>query len=147
MLAAGLNYPGVNALLAIAVFMGSAILMSLLFTRVFVLAGGSVLVMAVLHGSFNSFGDRLMATEHLSGNPLVVSAAGNDVTGVACLAARREGGEDCVKMEELCPSPTRVPGSPRRGRNARSLATFWAARPRPSGRAAHYRIGLLAMLQ
>jgi CAAX protease family protein len=72
----GLNYPGVNPLLAIAVFIPAAVVMSLLFTRVFVLAGGSVLVVAVLHGSLNSFSDRLMATEHLSGDPLVVSAGG-----------------------------------------------------------------------
>lgn len=80
----GLNYPGVNPLVAIAVFIVATVLMSLLFTRVFVLAGGSVLVTAVLHGSLNSFGDRLMATEHLSGNPLVVTAAG--VVGLAVFA-------------------------------------------------------------
>lgn len=72
----GLNYPGVNPLLAIAVFIPAAVVMSLVFTRVFVLAGGSVLVVAVLHGSLNSFSDRLMATKHLSGDPLIVSAGG-----------------------------------------------------------------------
>jgi len=81
---AGLNYPGVSPLAAIGMFMVAAVLMSLLFTRIFVLAGGSVLVAAVLHGSLNAFGDKLMATKHLSGSPLVVSAAG--VVGLAVFA-------------------------------------------------------------
>ena len=84
MIAAGLNYPTVNPLLAIVIFIPSTMLMSLLFTRVFVLAGGSVLVTAVMHGSLNSFGDRLMAAKHLSGNSLVVTAGG--LVGLAVFA-------------------------------------------------------------
>jgi hypothetical protein len=79
----GLNYSGVNPRLAIVAFIGAAVLMSLLFTRMFVLAGGSVLVTSVMHGSFNAFGDTLNATKYLSGNPLVVSSAG--LVGLAVL--------------------------------------------------------------
>jgi len=53
-LIAGLNYPGVAPLAAIAVFIPVVIATSVLFTRVFVISGGAVLVTAVLHGSFNA---------------------------------------------------------------------------------------------
>jgi CAAX protease family protein len=75
-LIAGLNYPGVAPLAAIAVFIPVTIAMSVLFARVFVAAGGAVLVTAVLHGSFNAFGDKLTSTSHLTGSPLVVTPAG-----------------------------------------------------------------------
>jgi hypothetical protein len=87
LLLAGLNYPGVNPLAAIAIFVPGAILLSLLSTRLYVAAGGSVLAVAVLHGSFNSFGDTLTGTKHFEGNPLVATPAGMIGLGVLTLAA------------------------------------------------------------
>jgi CAAX protease family protein len=84
---AGLNYPGVAPLAAIAVFIPVTIAMSVLFARVFVAAGGAVLVTAVLHGSFNAFGDRLTSTSHLTGSPLVVTPAGAVGIGVILIIA------------------------------------------------------------
>lgn len=72
-LLAGLNYPGSTPWAAIVVFVIVVTAMSLIFTRFFVASGGSVLVVAVLHGSFNSFNDRLIGAQHMAGNPLVVS--------------------------------------------------------------------------
>jgi hypothetical protein len=45
-----------------------------------------VLVTAVLHGNFNAFGDGLMATKYLSGNPLIVTATGAVGLGVFAIA-------------------------------------------------------------
>ena len=86
-LIAGLNYPGVAPLAAIAVFVPVTIAMSVLFARVFVAAGGAVLVTAVLHGSFNAFGDKLTSTSHLTGSPLVVTPAGAVGIGVILITA------------------------------------------------------------
>jgi membrane protease YdiL (CAAX protease family) len=86
-LIAGLNYPGVAPLAAIAVFLPAAIAMSVLFTRVFLASGGAVLVVAVLHGSFNAFGDKLTNTNHLTGSPLVVTPAGVIGIGVILITA------------------------------------------------------------
>ena len=72
-LLAGLNYAGAAPLAAIAVFVVVVTAMSVVFTRFFVASRGSVLVVAVLHGSFNSFSDRLIGPAYMHGNPLVVS--------------------------------------------------------------------------
>ena len=90
LLIAGLNYPGVAPLAAIAVFVPVTIAMSLLFGRLFVASGGAVLATTVLHGSFNAFSDRLADPAHLTGNPLVVTpggAVGFAVILAAALAA------------------------------------------------------------
>jgi CAAX protease family protein len=84
LLLAGLNYPGEDVLAVLAVFMASVIVLSLLFTRLFVASAGSVLVVAVAHGSLNAFSDRLTDIDHLSGSPLIVSGGG--VVGVAVMA-------------------------------------------------------------
>jgi CAAX protease family protein len=76
MLAAGLNYPGVDPLAAIGIFTVAAVLLSLLFTRAFLAAGGAVLVAVIMHASFNAFSDTLTTTDHLSGDPLVVNPGG-----------------------------------------------------------------------
>ena len=81
-LIAGLNYPGVAPLAAIAVFIPATIATSLLFTRVFVISGGAVLVTAVLHGSFNEFADKLTGTAHLTTNQLVGGSSGAVGIGV-----------------------------------------------------------------
>jgi CAAX protease family protein len=87
MLIAGLNYPGVGPLAAIGIFIPVAIAMSVLFARVFLISGGAVLVAAVLHGSFNAFGDKLTNANHLTGSPLVVTPAGAVGIGVILITA------------------------------------------------------------
>jgi uncharacterized protein len=72
-LLAGLNYPGSAPWAEILVFAAVVAAMSLIFTRFFIASGGSVVVVAVLHGSFNSFNNRPVGSEHMAGNPLVVS--------------------------------------------------------------------------
>jgi uncharacterized membrane protein len=73
MLAAGLNYSSVNPLAAIGIFVITATTLSLLLTRAYLAAGGALLVPVLMHASFNRFGDSLTNTDHLSGNPLVVT--------------------------------------------------------------------------
>jgi CAAX protease family protein len=86
LLLAGLNYLGKDPL-AVLVFMTVlGIGLSLLFTRVFVASGGSVLVVALMHGSLNAFGDRLADSAHLPGDPFVVSLGGLIGFGVIAVA-------------------------------------------------------------
>jgi hypothetical protein len=81
----GLNYPGKNPL-GVLVFMSVlSIGLSLLLTRLYVAAGSSVLMAAILHGSLNSFSDRLSDSAHLSGDSFVVSVGG--VIGIGVIAA------------------------------------------------------------
>ena len=72
----GLNYPGQPIIAVLAVFLLSATLLSFLHTRFYVASGYSLIAVALLHGSLNTFSDRLTDPEHLSGNPLIVSAGG-----------------------------------------------------------------------
>jgi uncharacterized protein len=88
LLIAGLNYPGVNPWIAIAMFVPTAVFMSLLFTRLYVAAGGSVLVVALLHGSLNAFGDGLGSTKRfVSDHILITSPGGAIAIGVFALMA------------------------------------------------------------
>jgi hypothetical protein len=87
LLVAGLNYPGVAPVAAVAVFIPVTIAMSLIFGRIFVASGGAVLATTVLHGSFNAFGDRLADPAHLTGSPLIVSPGGAVGFGVMLAAA------------------------------------------------------------
>jgi hypothetical protein len=57
--------------------------MSLIFTRMYVAAGGAVLVAALVHASFNVYSDMLTTNDHLGGNPLVVTPGG--AVGLALL--------------------------------------------------------------
>jgi membrane protease YdiL (CAAX protease family) len=66
LLIAGLNYPDVNPWIGVALFVPTAVLMSLLFTRLYVAAGGSVLVVTLLHGSLNAYGDGLGTTKRFA---------------------------------------------------------------------------------
>jgi len=75
LLIVGLNYPGQPIIAVLAVFLLSATLLSFLHTRFYVASGYSLIAVALLHGSLNTFSDRLTDPEHLSGNPLIVSAA------------------------------------------------------------------------
>lgn len=63
--------------------MVAAIAMSLIFTRMYLAAGGAVLVAALVHASFNAYSDVLTTTDHLGGNPLVVTPGG--AVGLALL--------------------------------------------------------------
>jgi uncharacterized protein len=72
----GLNYPRQPIIAVLAVFLLSATLLSFLHTRFYVASGYSLIAVALLHGSLNTFSDRLTDPEHLSGNPLIVSAGG-----------------------------------------------------------------------
>jgi uncharacterized protein len=83
LLLAGLNFADVNPLASIGIFMVAAIAMSLIFTRMYLAAGGAVLVAALVHASFNAYSDVLTTTDHLSGNPLVVTPGG--AVGLALL--------------------------------------------------------------
>jgi membrane protease YdiL (CAAX protease family) len=73
LLLAGLNFTNVNPLASIGLFLVAPIAISLIFTRMYVAAGGAVLVAAVVHGSFNAYSDFLATPDHLSGNQLVVT--------------------------------------------------------------------------
>ena len=88
LLIAGLNYPGVNPWVAVAMFVPTAVLMSLLFTRVYVAAGCSVLVATVLHGSLNAYGDGLGSTERfITDHVLLTSPGGVIAIGVFAVIA------------------------------------------------------------
>jgi membrane protease YdiL (CAAX protease family) len=83
LLLAGLNFTDVNPLASIGLFLVAAIAISLIFTRMYVAAGGAVLVAAVVHGSFNAYSDFVTTTDHLGGNQLVVTPGG--AVGIALL--------------------------------------------------------------
>jgi uncharacterized protein len=85
-LIAGLNFSGVNPLAAVGLFTITTVALSLIISRVFLAAGGAVLVAAVMHGSFNSYSDTLTTTDHLTGNALVVTPGGAVGIGVLLLA-------------------------------------------------------------
>jgi membrane protease YdiL (CAAX protease family) len=84
-LIAGLNYPGELIIAVLAVFLLSATLLSLLHARFYVASGYSLIAVSLLHGSLNTFSDRLTDQGHLSGNPLIVSGGG--VIASALIAA------------------------------------------------------------
>jgi uncharacterized protein len=78
LLLAGLNYPGVNIVLAIIVFTFVTVALSFTYTWFYVASSGSVLVAAVFHASTNQFSDTFWVPPLLSGvnpfAPSVVSA-------------------------------------------------------------------------
>src|SRR5215212_536966 len=67
LLLAGLNYPGVNVWLALLVFLFVTVALSFAYTWLYVASGGSVLIAAVLHASFNIFADKFWVPPLLSG--------------------------------------------------------------------------------
>jgi len=77
LLLAGLNYPGVNAWLAIILFTFTTVALSFTYTWLFVASSGSVLVAAVFHASTNNFSDTFWAPPLLAGvNPIAPSLVG-----------------------------------------------------------------------
>ena len=88
LLIAGLNYPGVNPWIAIAMFVPTAVLMSLLFTRLYIAAGGAVLVATLMHGSLNAYGDGLGATKRfVTDHTLLTSPGGAIAMGIFAMIA------------------------------------------------------------
>jgi CAAX protease family protein len=79
LLITGLNYPGVNPWVAVAMFVPTAVLMSLIFTRLYIAAGGAVLVAAVLHGSLNAYGDGLGATKRFVTDHILLTGPGGAI--------------------------------------------------------------------
>src|SRR5215210_6636825 len=74
LLLAGLNYPGVNIVLAIIVFTFVTVALSFTYTWFYVASSGSVLVAAVFHASTNQFSDTFWVPPLLSGaNPFAPS--------------------------------------------------------------------------
>jgi hypothetical protein len=84
LLMVGLNYLSKDPLAVMAFMLVLSLGLSILLTRLFVVAGGSVLVVALAHASFNGFGDRLSDSAHLSGDPFLASVGG--VVGFALMA-------------------------------------------------------------
>ncbi len=66
LLLAGLNYPGVNIILAIIVFTFVTVALSFTYTWFYVASSGSVLVAAVFHASTNQFSDTFWVPPLLS---------------------------------------------------------------------------------
>jgi membrane protease YdiL (CAAX protease family) len=97
-LLAGLNYPGVNFWVAFLVFCFTVVVLSFLYTWLYVAASGSVLVVALVHQSFNSFADNFWQPPLMSyGSQLAASIVG----GVVMLAL-------VVVVYELIKRPVRV---------------------------------------
>jgi len=70
LIVAGLNFAGVNVWLALLVFAFVTISISFAYTWFYVASSGSVLIVAVLHASFNNFSDKFWGPPLLSGaNP------------------------------------------------------------------------------
>ncbi|MBI4675746.1 MAG: CPBP family intramembrane metalloprotease [Chloroflexi bacterium] len=75
--AMGVSFPGQNPWLSIPLFVVCTIFVSFPFTWFFRATGGSVVLVSLLHGSINSYGDGLTAEAVVPGaNPLIVSASG-----------------------------------------------------------------------
>jgi uncharacterized protein len=116
LLLVGLNYGGKNPLAVLAFMLALTAALSLLLTRLFVIAGGSVLVVAVAHASFNAFGDRLSDGDHLVGNPFLASVGGlagfavMALTVLAVYRLRRHGAdeprESAASRPQLIPVPS-----------------------------------------
>jgi CAAX protease family protein len=79
-LLAGLNYPGVNFWVAFLVFCFTVVVLSFLYTWFYVAASGSVMVVALVHQSFNSFADNFWQPPLMSaGSQLAASIVGGIV--------------------------------------------------------------------
>jgi membrane protease YdiL (CAAX protease family) len=79
-LLAGLNYPGLNFWVALLVFCFTVVVLSFVYTWFYVASSGSVLVVALVHQSFNSFADNFWQPPLLSaGSQLAASIVGGIV--------------------------------------------------------------------
>jgi membrane protease YdiL (CAAX protease family) len=115
LLLVGLNYGGKNPFAVLAFMLALTAALSLLLTRLFVIAGGSVLVVAVAHASFNAFGDRLSDGDHLVGNPFLASVGGlvgfavMALTVLAVYRLRRHGADESRESTGSRPQLIPVP--------------------------------------
>jgi CAAX protease family protein len=76
-LLAGLNYPGVNFWLAFLVFLFTVVALSFAYTWFYVASSGSVLVVALLHQSNNTFADTFWQPPLMSeGSQVAASVVG-----------------------------------------------------------------------
>ena len=83
LLLAGLNYPGVNPWLAILIFLFTVVALSFAYTWFYVASSGSVLVVALVHQSNNTFADNFWQPPLMSeGSQVAASVVG----GVVILA-------------------------------------------------------------
>ena len=79
-LLAGLNYPGVNFWVAFLVFLFTVVALSFAYTWFYVASSGSVLVVALLHQSSNTFSDTFWQPPLMSlGSQLAASVVGGVV--------------------------------------------------------------------
>jgi len=79
-LLAGLNYPGVNLWVAFLVFLFTVVTLSFAYTWFYVASSGSVLVVALLHQSNNTFADAFWQPPLMSeGSQLAASVVGGVV--------------------------------------------------------------------
>jgi uncharacterized protein len=79
-LLAGLNYPGVNFWVAFLVFCFTVVVLSFAYTWCYVASSGSVVVVALLHQSFNTFSDTFWQPPLMSeGSQLAASVVGGVV--------------------------------------------------------------------
>jgi len=79
-LLAGLNYPGVNFWVALLVFCLTVVVLSFAYTWFYVSSSGSVLVVALLHQSNNTFADNFWQPPLMSeGSQLAASVVGSVV--------------------------------------------------------------------
>ena len=79
-LLAGLNYPGVDFWLAFLVFLFTVVALSFAYTWFYVASSGSVLVVALLHQSSNTFSDTFWQPPLMSlGSQLAASVVGGVV--------------------------------------------------------------------
>jgi uncharacterized protein len=80
LLLAGLNYPGVDPWLAILVFLFTLVALSFAYTWFYVASSGSVLVVALLHQSSNTFSDTFWQPPLMSlGSQVAASIVGGVV--------------------------------------------------------------------
>jgi uncharacterized protein len=84
LLLVGLNYLGKDPLAVMAFMLVFTLGLSLMLTRLYVAAAGSVLAVTLAHASLNAFGDRLSDPANLSGDPFLVSIGG--LAGFALMA-------------------------------------------------------------
>jgi uncharacterized protein len=104
LLLVGLNYGGKNPFAVLGFMLALTAALSLLLTRLFVVAGGSVLVTAVAHASFNAFGDRLSNGDHLVANPFLGGVGGLVGLGLMAITALAVYGHRRIRAPRAHPS-------------------------------------------
>jgi CAAX protease family protein len=120
LLMVGLNYVNKDPLAVMAFMLLFTLGLSMALTRLFVAAGGSVLVTTFAHASLNAFGDRLSDSAHLSGDPFLVSVGG--LLGFALIALVLAAAYGYRRRRSRSDSRSRPLGRTRGPRNASAVA-------------------------